>query len=65
VLWSSDNLDLNLEDTDDAAYIENLVIDQIQASNVRELKIPQVHVDIRILRLLDIGTQGHLQLETF
>jgi hypothetical protein len=64
VLWSSDNLDLNLEDTDDAAYIENLVIDQIQASNVRELKIPQVHVDIRVLRLLDIGTQGHLQLET-
>jgi hypothetical protein len=40
VLWSSDNLDIHLEDTDDAAYIENPAIRQIQASYVRELKIP-------------------------
>jgi hypothetical protein len=40
VLWSSDNLDLNLEDTDDAAYIENLVIDQIQASNATRYRHP-------------------------
>lgn len=33
VLWSSDDLDPHLEDMDDAAYIENLAIDQMQASD--------------------------------
>lgn len=64
MLWSSDDLDLHLEDTDDAAYIENLAIHHLKASNVRESKIPQVHADTCVLRLPDIDIQDHLQLET-
>ncbi|KAG2097732.1 uncharacterized protein F5147DRAFT_714780 [Suillus discolor] len=40
VLWSSDDLDLHLEDTDDAAYIENLAIHQLQASNAARYRYP-------------------------
>lgn len=40
VLWSSDNLDIHLEDTDDAAYIENPAIRQIQASYAARLRYP-------------------------
>lgn len=40
VLWSSDNLDIHLEDTDDAAYIENPAIRQIQASNAARFRYP-------------------------
>lgn len=40
VLWSSDNFDLHLEDTDDAAYIENLVIDRMQAFDAARYRYP-------------------------
>lgn len=40
VLWSSDDLDLHLEDTDDAVYIENLGIHQMQASDATRYRYP-------------------------
>lgn len=40
VLWSSDHFDLHLEDTDDAAYIENLAIHQMQTSNNTRYRYP-------------------------
>lgn len=40
VLWSSDNFDIHLEDTDDAAYIENPAIHQMQASNAARYRYP-------------------------
>lgn len=36
VLWSSDDCDLYLEDTDNAAYIENLLVHPSQTPNVGE-----------------------------
>ncbi|KAG2148234.1 uncharacterized protein EDB93DRAFT_383778 [Suillus bovinus] len=41
MLWSSDILDTHLEDTDDAAYIENLAIHKMQASNAARYRYPE------------------------